>query len=123
MHFDFDGTMPLYLQVAEQIEEAILSGTYEAGEQVPSTTAISREFHINPATVLKGMNILVDRKVLEKRRGMGMFVLDGARERVTFNRRNDFFEQQVSPLVAAATQIGLTEAELVALIERGYGIK
>ncbi|GAB6092425.1 GntR family transcriptional regulator [Furfurilactobacillus curtus] len=123
MHFDFDGTTPLYLQVAEQIEEAILSGTYDAGEQVPSTTAISREFHINPATVLKGMNILVDRKVLEKRRGMGMFVLDGARERVTFNRRTDFFEQQVSPLVEAAKQIGLTEAELAALIERGYGIK
>ncbi|MBY7146690.1 GntR family transcriptional regulator, partial [Levilactobacillus brevis] len=59
MKFNFDSPEPIYLQVAEQLEEAIFTGIYRAGEQVPSTTEMSKEFHINPATALKGMNRLV----------------------------------------------------------------
>ncbi|GKT03493.1 GntR family transcriptional regulator [Furfurilactobacillus sp. WILCCON 0119] len=120
MQFDFDGTTPLYLQVAEQIEEAVLVNSYGAGEQVPSTTEISREFHINPATVLKGMNILVADKVIEKRRGLGMFVLDGARERIVLKRRGSFYETTIRPLIIAAKSIDLTQGDVTELIERGY---
>ena len=120
MHFDFDGNTPLYLQVAEQIEEAILTNGFKSGEQVPSTTEISREFHINPATVLKGMNILVNDEIIEKRRGLGMFVLEGARERITDKRRTQFYEDNIQPLINAARQIGLSEAVLAEMIKRGY---
>lgn len=66
MQFNFNSTEPIYLQVADQIEEAIFTETFVEGEQIPSTTEISKEFHINPATVLKGMNILVDAQLIEK---------------------------------------------------------
>ena len=59
LHFNFNSTEPIYLQVANQLEEAIFTKAFLDGTQVPSTTEISKEFHINPATVLKGMNILV----------------------------------------------------------------
>ena len=74
MNFNFDSPEPIYLQVAEQMEDAIFTGIYQAGEQVPSTTEMSKEFHINPATALKGMNRLVTAGMIEKRRGLGMFV-------------------------------------------------
>mgnify|MGYP000659461412 CR=1 FL=1 len=89
MRFDFSGTTPLFRQVAEQISEAIVSGAFAEGEQVPSTTEISSTYAINPATVLKGMNLLVDQGLLEKRRGLGMFVTTGAREKARdANARN-----------------------------------
>lgn len=71
MQFNFNSTEPIYLQVADQIEEAIFTETFAEGEQIPSTTEISKEFHINPATVLKGMNILVDAQLIENGVGSG----------------------------------------------------
>lgn len=76
MQFNLDDNSqePLYLQVARQLEDAIFLKGFDEGEQVPSTTEISKQFHINPATVLKGMNILVSEEIIEKHRGLGMFV-------------------------------------------------
>lgn len=74
MNFDFNDSTPLYQQIADQLEEMIFSGGFDEGSQVPSTTQLSQQLHINPATVLKGMNILVNKDLLEKRRGLGMFV-------------------------------------------------
>ena len=67
MQFNFDESSPLYQQLADQLEEMIFSGGFDEGSQVPSTTQLSQQLHINPATVLKGMNILVDKDLLEKR--------------------------------------------------------
>lgn len=67
MHFNFNSTEPIYLQVASQIEEAIFTKNYAEKEQIPSTTEISRDFHINPATVLKGINLLVSSDLVEKK--------------------------------------------------------
>ena len=83
MHFKFTGGEPIYIQIASQLEEAIFTGVFSEGEQIPSTTEISRDFHINPATVLKGMNILVEAGLIEKRRGIGMFVANGAQTKLT----------------------------------------
>ena len=85
MHFEFDQSAPIYQQLADQIEEMIFSGLFPEGQQVPSTTQLSQELHINPATVLKGMNLLVDHHLLEKKRGLGMFVKKGAKERIMEN--------------------------------------
>ena len=92
MQFNFNSTEPIYLQVADQIEEAIFTETFAEGEQIPSTTEISKEFHINPATVLKGMNILVDQ----------------------------FYTDYVKKLVAEAQKLHITQDELAKLIERGF---
>lgn len=120
MQFNFNSTEPIYLQVADQIEEAIFTQTFAEGEQIPSTTEISKEFHINPATVLKGMNILVDAQLIEKRRGVGMFVIPGAQARIVEKRRDQFYTDYVKKLVSEAQKLHITQEELATLIERGF---
>ena len=120
MQFNFNSTEPIYLQVADQIEEAIFTETFAEGEQIPSTTEISKEFHINPATVLKCMNILVDAQLIEKRRWVGMFVIAGAQQRIVEKRRDQLYTDYVKKLVAEAQKLHITQDELAKLIERGF---
>jgi len=120
MQFNFNSTEPIYLQVADQIEDAIFAQSFAEGEQVPSTTEISKEFHINPATVLKGMNILVDAHLIEKRRGVGMFVVPGAQAQIVEKRRHQFYDDYVKNLVIEARRLHITKQELSQLIERGF---
>lgn len=120
MEFDYTGATPLFQQVAEQIEEGILNGAFEEAQQIPSTTEISKSFSINPATVLKGMNLLVERGLIEKRRGIGMFVLPGAQEKVKGYRKEAFLTNEVQQIVTEAKKLGITADQLKDLIERGY---
>ncbi|EIY9785665.1 GntR family transcriptional regulator [Enterococcus faecalis] len=120
MEFNFSGEKPLFQQVADQIAEGIFNGAYLEGEQIPSTTEISKSYQINPATVLKGMNLLVERQLIEKKRGIGMFVLSGAQERVRSARKEEFLNKEVLAVVAEAKKLGITAEQLKQLIERGY---
>lgn len=120
MRFNFESPEPIYLQVAEQVEEAIFTGIYQAGEQVPSTTAVSKEFHINPATVLKGINQLVAAGMIEKRRGVGMFVTADAAEMIRAKRKEQFFDRYVNRFTSEAQKLKLSEAEVITLIKRAY---
>ena len=120
MEFNFSGEKPLFQQVADQIAEGNFNGAYLEGEQIPSTTEISKSYQINPATVLKGMNLLVERQLIEKKRGIGMFVLPGAQERVRSARKEEFLNKEVLEVVAEAKKLGITAEQLKQLIERGY---
>lgn len=120
MLFNFDSTDPIYTQVAEQVEAAILTQTYREGQQIPSTTEISKYFHINPATVLKGFNVLVAKGLVEKKRGVGMFVSSGAYQRLIDHRRNEFYQLKIRPLIKEAQQLHFSEAALLDLIKRGF---
>lgn len=120
MHFEFDQSAPIYQQLADQMEEMIFSGLFHEGQQVPSTTQLSQELHINPATVLKGMNLLVDHHLLEKKRGLGMFVKKGAKERIMEKRKEGFYQNYVVSLIKEATKLQITEDHLLSLIQRGY---
>ena len=120
MEFNFSGEKPLFQQVADQIAEGIFNGAYLEGEQIPSTTEISKSYQINPATVLKGMNLLVERQLIGKKRGIGMFVLPGAQERVRSARKEEFLNKEVLEVVAEAKKLGITAEQLKQLIERGY---
>ena len=120
MEVNFSGEKPLFQQVADQIAEGIFNGAYLEGEQIPSTTEISKSYQINPATVLKGMNLLVERQLIEKKRGIGMFVLPGAQERVRSARKEEFLNKEVLEVVAEAKKLGITAEQLKQLIERGY---
>ena len=120
MEFNFSGEKPLFQQVADQIAEGIFNGAYLEGEQIPSTTEISKSYQINPATVLKGMNLLVERQLIEKKRGIGMFVLPGAQERVRSAQKEEFLNKEVLEVVAEAKKLGITAEQLKQLIERGY---
>ena len=120
MKIDFEDERPIFLQIAEGIEDGILTGAYPEEEQVPSTTEISMTYKINPATALKGVNRLVEEGILYKRRGLGMFVAGGAIEKVKEKRKAAFSNQYVKPLTREARRLSLTKGETVELIERSF---
>lgn len=120
MVFRFSDDKPLYIQIAEQLEDAIFTGVFPEETQIPSTTELSVSLQINPATVLKGMNILASENVIYKKRGLGMFVSMGATEKIRNKRQESFYEDFISPLVSEAQKLGLNKDEINSLIERGY---
>jgi len=120
VNFDFNSNTPIYLQVAFQIEEGILNNLFEEGGQIPSTTEISKTFKINPTTILKGFNLLVEDGILEKHRGIGMFVQKGAKEKVFKKRRAQFLKVSVPEFISMAKKLQIKESELMELIQGGY---
>jgi len=115
-----DSQKPLFLSIAEWLEDAILSGVYREESQVPSITEIAMRYNINPATALKGVNLLVDSGLLYKKRGLGMFVAAGAVSKLRKRRQEQFFEDYVRPLVTEAKRLEMKATDLGAMIERGY---
>ena len=106
----------LYLQIARMLEDDILRGVYREEEQVPSTNELARLYTINPATAAKGVGLLVDEGILYKRRGIGMFVSPGAREKILAKRRAAFAENHLAPLLAEARSLGISKEELIDMI-------
>ncbi len=122
MKLDFSSDLPLYLQITDQVEDAIFSCAFPEETQVPSTTEISASLQINPATVLKGMNLLVEEGLLYKKRGLGLFVMEGAVEKIRQKRQRQFYEKYVLSLVTEARKLRLSKEEIMALIERGFAL-
>ncbi len=119
MSHHFNSEKPIFMQIAEMLEDAILNGAYIEETQVPSITEISVAYKINPATALKGVNILVDADLLYKKRGMGMFVRKGAKEKLIQHRKEDFFNAFVKPLIVEARNLNISQDDLYKLLERG----
>jgi DNA-binding transcriptional regulator YhcF (GntR family) len=111
-----EGT-PLFAQVAERLAAEIADGGLAEGERVPSTNELAAYYRINPATAAKGISLLADDGLLDKRRGIGMFVAAGARQRLLAQRRQHFAERYVRPLLSEATRLGISGGELSALIK------
>ncbi|ACO83918.1 TPA: GntR family transcriptional regulator [Clostridium botulinum] len=121
MNFNFNEDIPIYQQVANAIEDGILKGIYEEETQIPSTTEISVNYKINPATVGKGFNLLVSEEIIYKKRGVGMFVCSGAKEKLKEKRKNKFFDSYILSLVDEAKRLGITIDEIMDMIKGGYG--
>jgi len=120
MKLDFNSEKPIFLQISDGIEDAILSGAFPEEGQIPSTTDFSVMYKINPATANKGINLLVTKGVVYKRRGVGMFVAAGAAEALRQQRREHFIESYVDELIAEARRLGLSSRELIEMIEGGF---
>lgn len=112
---DWDGR-PLFLQIAEELEGSVLDGSLGEGERAPSTNELASFHRVNPATAAKGINLLVDREILMKRRGLGMFVAEGARQRLTAERRQRFADHYLAPMLAEARYIGLSTETVIELL-------
>jgi DNA-binding transcriptional regulator YhcF (GntR family) len=112
---------PIFLQVAELLETAIIDGTLAEEAQVPSTNELAAFHRINPATAAKGVNQLVDDGVLYKKRGIGMFVSTGARAKLRDRRREEFANQYVQPLLVEARKLGIEAEELKSMIDLREG--
>jgi DNA-binding transcriptional regulator YhcF (GntR family) len=119
MEYLIDENRPIFVQIAERIEEDILAGRLAEEEQVPSTNQFAALYQINPATAARGVNLLVDQGILYKKRGMGMFVATGSRERLMEKRRELFFEQYVVAMLREAKRLGIEEEQVIEMIQKG----
>ncbi|SFO66093.1 DNA-binding transcriptional regulator YhcF, GntR family [Pseudobutyrivibrio sp. JW11] len=107
----------IYLQISEMIEDEILRDIIKEEEQVPSTTELSKFYKINPATAGKGINLLVDKGIIYKKRGIGMFVQAGAKEQIMEARKASFKETYLKKIISEAKLIGITKEDLKKLID------
>lgn len=119
LKLDFDSGKPIFIQIADEIEEAIFTGAFPEESQIPSTTEISTTLKINPATVLKGMNRLIDASIIYKKRGVGMFVSTGAVTKITKKRRSEFYSSYVESMLIEANKLGLSKKDILTYIEQG----
>jgi DNA-binding transcriptional regulator YhcF (GntR family) len=113
LRIDFDSIKPIYVQVAQAIEDDIIINKLKEGEAVYSQLVLSRELGINPATAAKGINQLVGKGILEKQRGLSMTVAIGARERLLKERRVPEFWAMAEDLVDSAMKIGLSKEKVI----------
>jgi GntR family transcriptional regulator len=114
-----DGSKPIFVQIAEELESGILDDTFLEGSRVPSTNEFAAYYQINPATAAKGINRLVDEGILFKKRGIGMFVSDGAKEQVAGKRKTQFYETYIVPLINEAAKLDISPEELETMIKKG----
>ncbi|WP_339161175.1 GntR family transcriptional regulator [Siminovitchia sp. FSL H7-0308] len=114
-----DDGRPIFIQIAERIEDDIISGSLSEESQVPSTNQFAAFYKINPATAAKGVNLLVDDGILYKKRGIGMFVAKGARSKLKEKRKKLFYEQHVATVIREAKKLGITSEQLIELIRKG----
>ena len=123
MNLDFNSDKPIFLQISEGLADDILSGIFPVESQIPSITEFSLTYKIYPATALKGINQLVDRNIIYKKRGIGMFVSKGAVEKLAESRRQQFFDTYITRMVDEARRLKLSESDITALIHQGFSIR
>lgn len=115
-----DSDKPIFVQIAEGIEDAVLSGAFAEETQIPSITEFAVTFKINPATALKGINLLVDAGIVYKKRGLGMFVSPGAYEKLRGKRKDEFYDTYILSLVTEAKRLNISKKETITMVESGY---
>lgn len=113
---DFQSEKPIYIQVAEIIEREVLKGNIKANEQVPSTTDFTKIYQINPATSMKGLNLLVEEGILYKKRGLGFFVSEEGKEIILNKRRKDFFNEFLPNFIEEIELLELDKVEIIKLL-------
>lgn len=109
---------PVYIKIMEMIENDILSGVYKTDDIIISTTQISKLLSVNPTTSVKAISNLTEEGILYKRRGIGMCVSDGAREKILTRRKKEFLSETVSAFLDEAKKLGISENELIQIIRR-----
>ena len=107
MSIEWDDKLPIYRQLRKLVVERILDGSFAEGEAVPSVRQVASDYNINHLTVAKAYQELVDDGLLEKRRGLGMFVLSGARESLTNNEQQKFLEEELPAFADRVQMLGL----------------
>ncbi|MCG7409529.1 GntR family transcriptional regulator [Paenibacillus sp. ACRRX] len=119
MGYLIDDSRPIFMQIAERIEDDVIEGRLPEESQVPSKIQIAAFYQINPATAAKGVSLLVDEGILYKKRGIGIFVVTGAQALLMEKRREQFFEQYVVAMIQEAEKLGITAEHLTEMIKRG----
>ena len=113
MSREWNDGQPIYRQLRDRVVAMILDGVLKEGDPLPSVRSVAAEFRVNPLTVLKGYQELVDEKLVESRRGLGMFVNAGAREKLLQNERKTFLAEHWPQIHATILRLGLKPKELL----------
>lgn len=121
MNQPFDDKKPIFIQIKERIEDQIVNSQLKELEQIPSTTQLVQFYKINHLTVAKGIQLLVDEGILYKKRGIGMFVAEGAKVKLLEKLKEAFVDEYVLPMVRQADKLGISDSELLRLVSRVKG--
>ncbi|WP_062049794.1 GntR family transcriptional regulator [Bacillus sp. JCM 19034] len=117
----FHDNKPIFIQIKEKIEDQIFKGQLKEHEQIPSTNQMVQFYKVNHITVSKGINLLVEEGIIYKKRGVGMFVAEGAKEQLIQKRKGEFASNYVLPMLQEAEKLGLTEGEVNQIISKLKG--
>lgn len=117
---DFNSTKPIYIQIAEWLENEILNGQFAENEKVHSQYTLADMFNINPATAAKGLNLLYDDHILYNKRGLGKFVAEQAKQTILDKRKNETLKSLIEEVVIEAHQLKVTEKEIINMIQASF---
>lgn len=117
MNLDETSLVPIFVQIGEWVEDEIIEGHLKEGDKIPSKTQFAMEYNINPATALKGINMLVDEGIIYKKRGIGMFVSEGANKLICKKRKNKLLNEQLVNLLNEAKKLGINKEEIKRIID------
>lgn len=120
---NWNDNQPIYRQLRDRVVTMILEGVLAEGDALPSVRTVAAEYQLNPLTVLKGYQELVDEDLVEKRRGLGMFVREGARKRLLKAEREQFMTQEWPEIVQRIARLELGWDELLAEVKKATGDK
>ena len=115
-----NSNLPVYLQISQFIENEIINHRLLAEDRVPSTNEFSKSMKVNPATAGKGLNELVDQGILFKKRGLGMFVTEEAKEIIIKKRKDSFTKNLLPKVLKEANQLNISKEELIERIRSEY---
>ena len=118
MPYHWNDSQPIYLQLAEQIKDMILNGDVSAGEALPSVRQLAVDYQVNPITVSKSYQILVDEELVTKKRGLGMFVSDDAKDILQQLQRQDFIKHQWPQVLNKIEQLDIDIDTLIKSLEK-----
>ena len=113
MDREWNDSQPIYRQLRDRVVAMILDGVLKEGDPLPSVRTVAAEYRVNPLTVLKGYQELVDEELVEKRRGLGMFVKEGAQKLLLKSERQKFLSEEWPKISATIQRLGLTTNELL----------
>ena len=116
----FDESTPIYLQIKCEIEKAIIYGSLEEEEAVPSIRIMAKQYRLNPQTVSNAISELLNEGILFKKRGIGMFVEKGAQKRLKTKTYEEFIQADLHKMITKSRSLGISKKELLSLIENSY---
>ena len=116
----FNDSIPIYLQIKEEIENAIISCSIKEEDAIPSIRTLAKQYQLNPQTISNAVNELLNDGILYKKRGIGMFVESGAKKKLVRNKSKEFREIDIRKLVLTAISLELKKSEIVRLIKEEY---
>ncbi|MEB5567780.1 GntR family transcriptional regulator [Mammaliicoccus sciuri] len=111
---------PIFLQIADMIKDDLVEGLLLEGEQIPSTTELSNFYNINRATAQKGIALLMDEGIVAKKRGIGVFIAEDARDKLVNTRMQDFSNSYIQNMVKEAKRLNISKEELIRRVEQDY---